>query len=48
MGCIAYLVALFAVGTFSRQEAHIVLKIFRKSLAAFRERRFAKKLLGWI
>jgi len=45
LGSAAYLIALLAVGTFSRQEVQVVLRISRRSLDLFRNRRFARRLL---
>ncbi len=45
LGSAAYLITLFAVGTFSQQEVQIVPQILRRSLDMFRSRRLAKRLL---
>lgn len=46
LGSIAYLAALLAVGTFSREEGQVVLRIFREGLSALRNNKFAKVILG--
>jgi O-antigen/teichoic acid export membrane protein len=48
VGGIAYLTTLFAVGTFSREELQVGLRIVQKGVAVFRDRGFAKRLLGSI
>jgi O-antigen/teichoic acid export membrane protein len=46
LGGAAYLIVLFAVGTFSREEIQVVLQISRRGLDMFRNRRSAKKSLA--
>lgn len=47
-GGVAYLIVLFAVGTFSQREVQVVLHILREAVTMFRNHRFAKRFSGWI
>ena len=46
LGSAGYLIALCAVGTFSRQEVQVVLQVSRRGLDAFRSRKLAKGSSG--
>ncbi len=48
LGGVVYLIAALAIGTFSKQEIQIFVRVVRQGLSVIRKYGSPKKLLGWI